>query len=122
MTKMTLKTLIRNVLVLFLFQQIGTVAINANVQSITAFPAESLIERIERLNELGKSDGQSISYNMKDLNGSMPMIEVETNNMEEWLNKSLADSDLLRKEEENHYLIWRYQRLQMKFARLNNSL
>lgn len=107
MTKMTLKTLIRNVLVLFLFQQIGTVAINANVQSITAFPAESLVERIERLNELGKSDGQSISYNMKDLNGKYaPMIEVETNNMEEWLNKSLADSDLTyEKKEENHYLI-----------------
>jgi len=104
---MTFKTLIRNVLVLFIFQYIGTAAIYANVQAITAFPAESLVERIERLNDLGKSEGQSVSYNMKDLNGKYaPMVEVETNNMEEWLYKSLAESDLTyEKKEENHYLI-----------------
>ena len=104
---MTFKTLIRNVLVLFIFQHIGTATIYANVQNITAFPAESLVERIERLNDLGKSEGQSVSYNMKDLNGKYaPMVEVETNNMEEWLYKSLAESDLTyEKKEENHYLI-----------------
>ena len=81
---MTFRTLITIVLALFAFPCIEIGAISANVQSSAAFPAESMVKRMERLNELGKNEGQTVSYNTRDLNGkSAPQVEVETNNMEE---------------------------------------
>lgn len=104
---MTFRTLLKNVLALLLFYFIGTFAISGNVQYSVALPAESMVERMERLNDLGKNEGQSVSFNAKDLNGkNAPMVEVETNNMEEWIYKSLVDTDLTyEKDEDNHYLI-----------------
>lgn len=111
---MTSKKLITIVLALFVFPWIGTVAISANVQFSAAFPAETLVERMERLNELGKNEGQAVSYNARDLNGkSAPRVEVETNNMEEWLYKSLVDTELTyEKRDNNHYLVVRNEDLE----------
>lgn len=106
---MTFRTLITIVLALFAFPCIEIGAISANVQSSAAFPAESMVKRMERLNELGKNEGQTVSYNTRDLNGkSAPQVEVETNNMEEWLYKSLVNTELTyEKKDGNHYLIVR---------------
>ncbi|MBK5196342.1 MAG: carboxypeptidase-like regulatory domain-containing protein, partial [Proteiniphilum sp.] len=80
-----------------------------NIQFTGTIPAESMIDRMERLNELGKHNGQKVSYNVRELNGkNAPPLEVETNNMEEWLHKSLVNSEFTyEKRENNHFLVLR---------------
>lgn len=85
--------------------------LSAIVQNIGSFPAESMIHRMERLNEIGKTTGQTVSYNATEIqneNEVAPAFEAETNNMEEWLYKSLSQSKFTyEKRNDNHYLIVR---------------
>ncbi len=87
----------------------GTATAFAHVQLKSSIPAESMIHRLERLNELGKINDQKVSYNAHELNGkNVPAIETETNNMEEWLYKSLINSEFTyEKRADNHYLVVR---------------
>lgn len=106
---MSSSTLFRMVLVLSAFYWIATGVTSANIQFYGSFPAESMINRMERLNELGKNNGQTVSYNAKDIKGKdVPAVKAETNNMEEWLYKTLINSEFTyEKRENNHYLIIR---------------
>ncbi len=83
--------------------------LSANVQHGGNFPVESMIERMERLNEMGKTTGQTVSYNATEIRDEIvPAIEAETNNMEEWLYKSLKDSKYTyEKRNQAHYLVVR---------------
>lgn len=83
--------------------------LSATVQNVSSFPAESMIHRLERLNEIGKTTGQSVSYNATEIqNEEAPAFDAETNNMEEWLYKSLSQSEFTyEKRNNNHYLVVR---------------
>lgn len=83
--------------------------LSATVQNVSSFPAESMIHRLERLNEIGKTTGQSVSYNATEIqNEEAPAFDAETNNMEEWLYKSLSQSEFTyEKRNNNHYLVFR---------------
>ncbi|WP_298649128.1 TonB-dependent receptor [uncultured Proteiniphilum sp.] len=83
--------------------------LSATVQNIGSFPAESMLHRMERLNEIGKTTGQSVSYNATEIqNEEAPAFDAETNNMEEWLYKSLSQSKFTyEKRNDNHYLVVR---------------
>ncbi|WP_286847501.1 MULTISPECIES: SusC/RagA family TonB-linked outer membrane protein [unclassified Proteiniphilum] len=83
--------------------------LSASVQHDGSFPAESMVERMERLNEMGKLTGQTVSYNATEIRDEVvPSIETETNNMEEWLYKSLKGSKFTyEKRNSTHYLIVR---------------
>ena len=98
---------VKNILSLFALICIATVTTAANIQYKSYIPEESMVDRMERLNELGKDQNQSVSYNAKDLNGEkVPAIETETNNMEEWLHKSLIDSHFTyEKRSDSHYIV-----------------
>jgi len=104
-----MKRLFKSIFTLFVILWMGTATAFANVQLKSSIPAESMIHRMERLNELGKINDQKVSYNAHELNGkNVPAIETETNNMEEWLYKSLINSEFTyEKRENNHYLIVR---------------
>ncbi|KUK78513.1 MAG: hypothetical protein XD92_0256 [Proteiniphilum acetatigenes] len=104
-----MKRLFKSIVAMFIILWIGTGNALADVQLKTSMPAESMIRRLERLNELGKKNDQKVSYNAHELNGkSAPAIETETNNMEEWLYKSLINSGFTyEKRENNHYLVLR---------------
>lgn len=81
----------------------------AIVQNTGSFPAESMIHRMERLNEMGKTTGQTVSYNATEIrNEKAPAFDAETNNMEEWLYKSLIQSKFTYEKRNNkHYLVVR---------------
>lgn len=64
----------------------------ANAQSFN-FPRESMSERMERIQELGKETGQTVSYDYEKMSGeNAPSFTAETNNMEEWLYRTLQSS------------------------------
>ncbi|WP_294083054.1 SusC/RagA family TonB-linked outer membrane protein [Proteiniphilum sp. UBA5384] len=88
---------------------VGIGNLSAMIQNIASFPAESMLHRLERLNEIGKATGQSVSYNATEIqNENAPAFNAETNNMEEWLYKSLGQSEFTyEKRNNNHYLVIR---------------
>lgn len=102
-----LNLILRSMLVLYICTWISGSDVYAEIQHSGSFPAESLAERMERLNELGKEMGQSISYNRSELSDERtPGLTVTTNNMEEWLYKSLENSDYTyEKKNNNLYLV-----------------
>ncbi|MDD4438514.1 MAG: SusC/RagA family TonB-linked outer membrane protein, partial [Tissierellia bacterium] len=53
------------------------------------FSSESLLERLEKIKEKGVETGQTLSYSRTMIKGEVPGFLAETNNMEEWLFKSL---------------------------------
>lgn len=57
------------------------------------FVREKMTERLERIKELGKESGQTLSYSRSIIRGEAPAFKAETNNMEEWLYHSLEYSD-----------------------------
>lgn len=83
--------------------------LSATIQNVSSFPAESMVQRLERLNEIGKSTGQSVSYNATEIQDEeAPAFDAQTNNMEEWLVKSLSRSEFTyEKRNNNHYLVVR---------------
>lgn len=71
-----------------------------------SFVQEKMIYRLERIKELGKSTGQSLSYSRTIIKGEAPAFIAETNNMEEWLYHSLESSDYTyRKVAEKEYVV-----------------
>ena len=71
-----------------------------------AFNREPMIERLERIKELGKETGQILSYSRSVTNGMAPAFTARTNNMEEWLDISLRDSDYTyKKVGEKEYIV-----------------
>ncbi|MDD2248086.1 MAG: hypothetical protein PHC39_13620, partial [Proteiniphilum sp.] len=51
--------------------------LSASVQHDGSFPAESMVERMERLNEMGKLTGQTVSYNATEIRDEVvPSIET----------------------------------------------
>jgi hypothetical protein len=72
------------------------------------FPAEGIVSRLERINKLGETSGQTVSYNQSIIKEKrLSAIVAETNNMEEWLYKSLVDTDLTyRKVREKYYSVF----------------
>lgn len=99
----------KNVLsvVILIWASIGN--LSAGIQRDMSLPAEPMIHRMERLNEMGKTTGQSVSYNATEIrNEEAPAFETETNNMEEWLYKSLSLSEFTyEKRNDKHYLVVR---------------
>ncbi len=97
-----------------LFALLWSGTVMANIQLQSTLPAESLLSRMERLNELGKENGQKVSYNAGELSGKkVPAVETETNNMEEWLYKTLINTDFTyEKRADSHYLVVRGTRTQ----------
>lgn len=83
--------------------------LSASIQDVVSFPAESMLNRMERLNEIGKGTGQSVSYNATEIQDeNAPAFNAETNSMEEWLYKSLEQSAFsYEKRNNNHYLVVR---------------
>lgn len=90
-----------------LLSWISIANLSAMAQDIGSFPRESMIERLERLNKIGEATGQSVSYNVTEIqNENAPAFEAKTNNMEEWLYKSLKNSKLTyEKINGKHYLV-----------------
>lgn len=82
---------------------------HAFVQNAGYFPSETMIHRLERINKIGKATGQQVSYNVSEIKSEVaPAFDAETNNIEEWLHKSLIESDLTyEKINEKHYLVIR---------------
>ena len=75
-----LNLILRSMLVLYICTWISGSDVYAEIQHSGSFPAESLAERMERLNELGKEMGQSISYNRSELSDARtPGLTVTTN-------------------------------------------
>lgn len=58
-----------------------------------SFDREPMVERLERIKELGKETGQVLSYSRSVINGMASAFTSRTNNMEEWLDRSLRNSD-----------------------------
>lgn len=68
------------------------------------FPEENIINRLERINQLGKATGQSVSYNKAiSHTKSLPAFTAETNNMEEWLYFSLEETPYAYRKISNGY-------------------
>lgn len=62
-------------------------------QSLFNFPPETLSERMERIQEFGKETDQTLSFDYKKMKGEYaPSFTAQTNNMEEWLYRSLESS------------------------------
>ena len=114
--KIITKTLLTNILMLVIFLWMGGGIAKADIQFSGVIPAESMIDRMERLNELGKLNGQKVSYNVRELEGKhVPSLEVKTNNMEEWLHKSLVNSEFTyEKRAHNHYLVVRDHNIEVE--------
>lgn len=102
-----LNFILRSMLTIYIFMWINISDVYAEMQHYGSFPAESLADRMERMNELGKETGQSVSYNMSELeNKSTPALTPTTNNMEEWLHKSLENTEYTyEKKSNNRYLV-----------------
>ncbi len=62
-------------------------------QESLVFHREPMTERLERIKELGENTGQTLSYSRSIIRGMAPAFTARTNNMEEWLDRSLRDSD-----------------------------
>src|SRR5690554_4354258 len=77
---------------ILLFLWLGTGSLLAELRS-QSFNLEPLVERLERIKEMGESTGQTLSYSRTIIHGTAPGFTAETNNMEEWLDNSLKDSD-----------------------------
>ncbi len=99
--------ILRSMLSIYIFMWINISNVYAEMQHYGNFPAESLADRMERMNELGKETGQSVSYNMSELeNKRTPALTPTTNNMEEWLHKSLENTEYTyEKKSNNRYLV-----------------
>lgn len=70
------------------------------------FDREPLIERLEKIKELGVVTGQVLSYSRSVIKGIAPGFTAQTNNMEEWLDRSLRDSDYsYKKVAEKEYIV-----------------
>ena len=97
------------ILTLFAFFWMGINLTAADVQSKKMLPAESMLQRMTRLNDWGKQNGQIVSYNISELRDqNAPAVETKTEDMEEWLSKSLKNSDFTyEKRGESHYLVVR---------------
>lgn len=105
--------ILRSMLGIYLFMWINISNVHAEMQYYGSFPAESLAERMERLNELGKKTGQSVSYNISELeNIQTTALTPTTNNMEDWLVKSLQNTEYTyEKKSNNRYLVVKKQAL-----------
>lgn len=65
----------------------------AKAQTSFSFPRETMGERLERIQEFGKETGQTVSFDYEKMKGEYaPSFTAQTNNMEEWLHRSLESS------------------------------
>ncbi|MDR2816811.1 MAG: TonB-dependent receptor [Proteiniphilum sp.] len=65
----------------------------AKAQSLFSFPHETMSERMERIQEFGKETEQIVSFDYEKMKGeNAPSFTAQTNNMEEWLYRSLESS------------------------------
>ena len=87
MNKMPLFTKCLSIL---LFLWLGTGSLLAELRS-QSFNLEPLVERLDRIKEMGEATGQTLSYSRTIIHGTAPEFTAETNNMEEWLDKSLKN-------------------------------
>lgn len=81
-------------------------SIYANPQGIS-FKKESIRERVIHISELGKETGQELTYQsgLPD-NEYLPSFTAKTNNMEEWLSRSLENTGFTyRKISSKHYTV-----------------
>ena len=102
-----LNFILRSMLGIYIFMWLNISSVQAEIQQYGgSFPAETLAERMERLNELGKETGQSVSYNMSELkNKRIPALTPTTNNMEEWLYKSLENTEYTYEKKSNNLFL-----------------
>lgn len=80
------------ILLLIIGLGINMGSISANAQH-EMLPRESMIKRLERIKAQGQETGQEVSFEREQLkNLNAPPFEPKTNNVEEWLHYSLANS------------------------------
>lgn len=103
-----MKTKFLNVLALFVLgYMLSIVNIYAEIQYVK-FPREGMISRLERINELGKTTWQVVTYNKTAIanNERLPEFTARTNNMEEWLHESLKNTEwTYRKIRDNYFSV-----------------
>lgn len=70
-----------------------TMSAFADGQSTGSFPRETMSERMERIQELGRESNQTLSFDYAKMKDEYaPPFTYNTNNMEEWLDRSLRNS------------------------------
>ncbi|BBD44022.1 TonB-dependent receptor [Petrimonas sp. IBARAKI] len=79
----------------------------ANLQSASSFPYETMSERMERIQDLGRETNQTLSFDYGKLkNEFAPAFTSRSNKMEEWLERSLINSKFTyEKTSERSYII-----------------
>ena len=99
------RSVVLYLLLLTLFYQ--TSWANANTQTIN-FPEEKISTRLERMNQLGKATGQSVSYNKGiSYTKELPAFTAQTDDMEEWLYYSLQETPYdYRKIRKGYYSVY----------------
>lgn len=91
---MTTKRMAATKWLLWIALWLSTCAFTLSAQALT-FPRESMIQRMERINENGRKTGQTVSFERRALEGLQARpFEARTDNMEEWLYYSLEGTEL----------------------------
>lgn len=93
MKKMTTRSILA---LMLLWLSLTPLSVFAQKEPLT-FSREPLVDRLERIKELGQTSGQQLSYSRTIIKGMAPAFTAQTNNMEEWLDRSLRSSDFTYK-------------------------
>lgn len=103
---MTKKRTTATTLLLWVALWLCTCAFTTSAQALS-FPRESMIQRMERINENGHRTGQHVSFERSALKGIYASpFNAKTNNIEEWLYYSLQGTKLTyQKTSERDYIV-----------------
>lgn len=101
-----MRKLVMNSLILFMFGWLSIGIVYADAQQVD-FPHERLSERLGKMNERGRSTGQAVTYDKNRLKEVyIPAFTPQTNNMEEWLYRSLENTNYTYEKTDNkHYTV-----------------